>query len=137
MTSLILEIVIQGLKLLALIITSIIKYNAEEQARFEARIKVVSTALKAAIENKDESLNEEAYLANLAWEQKTRYQTYKTQTYNILTAGGGLSELSSVVTMAMGIRVTANKDKVIEILVKDLNIEEKSKLIASMLTSSI
>ena len=136
MASLILEIVVQGLKLLYLIIDGILKYNAEEMARFQSRMQIVSDALKAAIDNKDESLNEEAYLSNLAWEQKQRYQTYKTQTLTILTAGGGIVELSAVVLMAMGLRVTKYKDKIIAILVKDLVIEEKSKEIAAFLTTN-
>lgn len=136
MGSLILEIVLQGLKLLYIIIDSIMKYNAEEMARFKDRMQIISNALKAAIENKDESLNEEAYLSNLVWEQKQRYNTYKTKSLTILTAGGGIVELSAVPDMAMNIRVLKYKDAIIKILIKELPIDEKSKQIAAFLTAN-
>lgn len=137
MTTAILEIVVLGLKLIFMLISGIMKYNAEEQKRFEERIKTLSSALKAAIENKDESLNEETYLSNLEWEKKQRYQTYKTKFLEVLRIGGGIVELCNASNMAMGTKVMQRKEEVIGILLKDLAVEEKSKLFAKLITESI
>ncbi len=135
MTATILELVVTSLKLVYSIISSIIKWNLEERNRFEERIKNISKLLKEAIENKDESLNEEAYLSNLEWEKKERYNVYKQESLGVLTKGGGISDLESVVTMAMGLKVKEKREGVISILLKNLDIEEKSKWIAKELTS--
>lgn len=136
MTTAILEIVVLGLKLIFMLINGIIKYNAEEQRRFEERLKTLSDALKRAIENKEESLNEEAYLSNLDWEKKQRYQVYKINFVNVIKDGGGLAELSAVTAMAMGTKVTLKKESVLEILIKDVSVDDKSKLFAKLLAET-
>lgn len=134
MATSILEIIVLSLKLVYMLISGIMKYNAEEQARFDQRIKTLSAAMKAAIENKEESLNEDAYLSNLDWDQKQRYTQYKLKFLEILKVGGGLADLSVVPTMAMGARVILNKDGVLAILLKDISLDEKSKQFAKLLT---
>ena len=136
MASSILEIIVLVLKLAYMLVSGIMKYNAEEQARFEARLKTLSTALKSAVDNKEETLNEDAYLSNLAWEKKQRYTTYKAKFVEIVSSGGGISELSLVTSMAMGTKVTQKKDLVIEIMLKDVSIDEKSKQFAKLLTET-
>lgn len=136
MAAVILEIVVLALKLVFLLISGVMKYNAEEQRRFEERLKTLSQALKEAIENKEESLNEDAYLSNLEWEKKQRYTTYKAKFVEVLSAGGGIAELSSVAVMAMGSKVIQNKPAVLGILLKDLSVEDKSKFFAKLLTEA-
>jgi hypothetical protein len=136
MAASILEIVILGLKLIFMLLNGIMKYNAEEQKRFEDRLKTLSSALKAAVDNREESLNEEAYLSNLEWEKKQRYTAYKAKFLEVVKAGGGYVELSLASTMAMGTKVSQKKDAVIEILNKDMSVEDKSKLFAKLLAET-
>lgn len=135
MASTVLELIVISLKLVYTIITSIINWNLEERNRFEERMKTVSNLLKEAISNKEESLNEASYLSNLEWEKKERYNSYKQSSISVLMVGGGLYDLSNVITMGMGLRVQQKKDIVVNILLKDTNIEEKSKWIAKELLS--
>lgn len=134
MASTILELIVISLKLVYSIVTSILKWNLEERNRFEERMKTISKLLKDAIDNKDESLNEVAYLSNLAWEKKERYNCYKQNTVDILKKAGGISDLLGVSTMGMGLRVQSKKDTIILILIKNLDIDEKSKWVAKELT---
>ena len=133
MATSILEIIVLVLKLAYMLVSGIMKYNAEEQARFDARLKTLSSALKSAVDNKEETLNEDAYLSNLAWEKKQRYTTYKAKFVEVVSSGGGISELSQVTAMAMGTKVTQKKDLVLAIMLKDVSIDEKSKQIAKLL----
>jgi len=130
MSSAILELITTALKLVFTIVTQVMKWNAEERSRFEERMRTISSLLKEAVENKDESLNEEDYLSNLEWEKQQRYLAYKTQALTILNQGGGINELSVASTMGMGLAVVKNKDAVISVLLKNLDVEEKSKWIA-------
>ena len=130
MASSILELIVISLKLVYTIIHAIIKWNLEERLRFEERIKTVSMLLKEAVENKDESLNEDSYLSNLEWEMKQRYETYKEKSLEILRQGGGIVELENVSDMGMGLRIQDKKENIIQILLKNLDIVEKSKWIA-------
>lgn len=130
MTGTILELVLVSLKLVYAIITSIMKWKIEERNRFEERMRTISGLLKEAVDNKDESLNEADYLSNLEWEKQERYKTYKNKSAEVLTAGGGISDLSSITDMGMGLRVNNKRVEVIAILLKNLELEEKSKWIA-------
>lgn len=136
MATSILEIIVLVLKLAYMLVSGIMKYNAEEQARFDARLKTLSSALKSAVDNKEETLNEDAYLSNLAWEKKQRYTTYKAKFVEVVSSGGGISELSQVTAMAMGTKVTQKKDLVLAIMLKDVSIDEKSKQFAKLLTET-
>ena len=135
MAETILELVLISLKLVYSIITSITSWNVEERNRFEERMRTISKLLKEAIENKDEALNEESYLSNLEWEKKERYNSYKNSTLIILKKAGGITDLLTVTTMGMGLRVQIKKDIVIQILLKNLDAEEKSKWVAKELVS--
>lgn len=137
MTATILKIIFSGSKLIFMLLRGVIKRgNAEELKRFEERLRTLSTALKEAVSNKEESLNEEAYLSNLEWEKKQRYTAYKAKFLEIVKAGGGYVELSSVSSMAMGTKVSQKKDAIIEILSKDMPVEDKSKIFAKLLAET-
>jgi len=130
MATTILELIVIALKLVYTIVGSIIKWKVEERNRFEERMKTIATLLKEAVDNKDESLNEEDYLSNLEWEKQERYKTYKQNTLEVLTQGGGINELAGITAMGMGLRVTNKKEDVIKILLKNLAIEEKAQWVA-------
>jgi len=131
--STILELIVISLKLVYTMVGSIIKWKVEERDRFEKRMKTIATLLKEAVDNKDESLNEEDYLSNLEWEKKERYKTYKQQTLDTLALGGGINDLSAVTLMGMGLRVVNKKELIISILLKNLEIEEKAQWVAKEL----
>jgi len=130
MASTILELIVIALKLVYTIVGSIIKWKVEERDRFEERMKTIANLLKEAVDNKDESLNEEDYLSNLEWEKQERYKTYKQNTLVVLNLGGGINELMIIPSMGMGLRVTNKKEAVIQILLKNLGIEEKAQWVA-------
>jgi len=130
MAATILELIVIALKLVYTIVGSIIKWKVEERNRFEERMRTISKLLKDAVENKDEALNEEDYLSNLEWEKQQRYQTYKRRSIEIISLGGGVNDLIAVTEMGMGLRITVKKEEVIEILLKNLGVEEKAQLIA-------
>jgi len=130
MASTILELIVISLKLVYTIVGSIIKWKVEERNRFEERMKTIANLLKEAVDNKDESLNEEDYLSNLEWEKQERYKTYKQNTIDVLTLGGGINDLIAITSMGMGLRVTNRKDSVVQILLKNLVLEEKAQWIA-------
>ena len=130
MAGTILELVLISLKLVYAIIGSIIKWNVEERNRFEERMRTISNLLKEAVENKDESLNEADYLSNLEWEKKEKYKTYKMKSKEVLSFGYGITELEAVTDMGMGIRVANHKTVIIELLQRNLSVEEKAQWIA-------
>jgi len=133
MASTILELIVIALKLVYTIVGSIIKWKVEERNRFEERMKTISKLLKDAVENKDESLNEDDYLSNLEWEKKERYKTYKLKSIEVLTLGGGINELEAITSMGMGVAVANKKIVIIELLQRNLSVEEKGQWIAKNL----
>lgn len=110
-----------------------INWTSKERTIFDQRMKMVSNLLKEAIENREEALNEEAYLSNLEWESKQRFTTYKEQILDVLRKGGGIKDLEAIELLGMGLRVEKKEAEIIQILTKDLDIEEKSKRIAKVL----
>jgi len=130
MAGTILELIVIALKLVYTIVGSIIKWKVEERNRFEERMKTISKLLKDAVDNKDESLNEADYLSNLEWEKQEKYKTYKQKSLDILTIGGGINDLIAVTDMGMGLRVSNKKDAVVQILLKNLAVEEKAQWIS-------
>jgi len=133
MATAILELIVVVLKISFSIFQSIMAWKEEERQRFEDRIRNLSTILKEAIVNKDEVLNEQDYLSNLEWEQQERYKTYKQACVEVLSAGGGINELNLRNIMGMNLRIAEKIKETIAILVRDLTIEDKSKLIAKLL----
>lgn len=110
-----------------------INWTSKERTIFDQRMKIVANLLKEAIENREEALNEEAYLSNLEWESKQRFNSYKEQILDVLRKGGGIKDLEAIELLGMGLRVVKKEDEIIQILTKDLDIEEKSKRIAKVL----
>jgi hypothetical protein len=129
----ILELVVVALKLVYTIVSSIIAWKLEERNRFEERMKTITKLLKEAVDNKEESLNEGDYLSNLEWEKQAKYKVYKQKSQDVLAVGGGINDLILVQNMGMGLRVTSKKEVIIQILLKNLEVEEKSKWIAKEL----
>jgi len=134
MAGTILELIVVSLKLVYTIIGSVIKWKVEERNRFEKRMRTITQLLKEAVDNKEESLNEEDYLSNLEWEKKEKYKTYKNNSVEILRSGGGINELLKVTTMGMGLRVEQCKEEIISFLQKNLSLEDKAKWIAKTLS---
>ena len=132
----ILELVIQILKLTFFIIQEWASWKIEEQDRFIKRMTNVSTLLKEAIQNRDESFNELAYLSNIAWDEKQRYTKYAETINTVLTNGGGIETLLTQNVMGMSLRVAAKKADVVSILIKDLPIDVRSKMIAQLLAKN-
>lgn len=133
MAGTILELVVVALKLVYTIVSSIIAWKLEERNRFEERMKTITKLLKEAVDNKEESLNEGDYLSNLEWEKQAKYKVYKQKSQDVLAVGGGINDLILVQNMGMGLRVTSKKEVIIQILLKNLEVEEKSKWIAKEL----
>lgn len=133
MATAILELIVISLKLVYSIVTSILAWNLEERNRFEERMRTVTQLLKNAVDNKEESLNEEDYLSNLEWEKKERYKTYKLKSLEVLTLGGGINELETVMSMGMGVAIANNKTAIIELLLRNISVEEKAQWIAKCL----
>jgi len=133
MATTILELIVIALKLVYTIVGSIIKWKVEERNRFEERMKTISKLLKDAVENKDESLNEEDYISNLEWEKQVRYKTYKQKSIEVLSVGKGITELEAVTDMGMGLGISNNREAVVQILLKNLAVEEKAQWIAKEL----
>jgi len=136
MTGTVQELIVIVLKLVYTIVTSIISWNVEERNRFQERMKVISKLLKDAVDNKDESLNEEDYLSNLEWEKQERYKVYKQHSLAILNQGGGISDFYNISELGMGLRVKDKKEIIVTILLRNLNIEEKSQWIAKELVGA-
>ena len=134
MAASILEIIAVILKIVYSIFAASIAWKEEERQRFEDRIKNLTTILKEAIVNKEEVLNEQDYLSNLEWEKQERYKAYKQICVEVLSSGGGINELTQKDTLGMNLRISEKVKETIAILVQDLNVEDKSKLIAKMLT---
>jgi len=129
----IIELAVIILKILYSIVKAIISWKEEERRRFEERIRTLSGILKEAIVNKEESLNEEDYLSNLAWENQQRYLAYKKAAERIISSGGGINELTQEEIMGMGQRVIEKRDEVVAVLIKDLYIIDRAKLIGKTL----
>jgi hypothetical protein len=128
------ELITVVLKIFLTFAKAYLAFNQEEKERFEERMKTLSGILKDSISDQSESINENDYLSNMAWEKQERYKKYKKATFDILVQGGGIFQLLEVEgTLGMKDRVQSKKDKVVEILTKNLNIEEKSKAIAALL----
>ena len=136
MATAILELIVISLKLVYSIVTSILAWNLEERNRFEERMRTVTQLLKDAVDNKEESLNEEDYLSNLEWEKKERYKTYKQASLEVLTLGGGINDLEAVTFMGMGVAVANKKTVVIGLLLRNISVEEKAQCIAKCLLAA-
>ncbi len=134
MATSIIELVVIVLKLLYSIVSSIMAWKEEERNRFEERMKTLTFLLKDAIVNKEESLNEKDFLSNLEWEKQERYKAYKQAAIEVLSVGGGINELKTKTVMGMHLRITDKLNDVVAILVKDITVEDKSKLIAKLLS---
>lgn len=133
MVTAILELVVIILKLFLHIMSMWLKWKMEERKRFEDRMKILTGLLKEAVENKDESMNEEAYLSNLEWEEQERYKKYKEVCLKVLSIGEGFDSLKQNKVLGMHLRLEQKKDETITILIKDISVEEKSKLISKLL----
>jgi len=72
-------------------------------------------------------------LSNLEWEKQERYKAYKQKSSEVLTKGGGINDLILVTNLGMGLRVKNKKDIILQILLKNIDLEEKSKWIAKEL----
>ena len=130
------ELITVVLKIFLTIAKAFLAFNKEEKERFEERMKTLSGILKESINDQSESINENDYLSNLEWEKQERYKKYKKAALEVLMKGGGILELSSddmEIVMGMNGRVVSKREKVIEILTKNLSLEEKSKSIAACL----
>ncbi len=135
MVTSVLELILQCFKLFFIILTAWMKWKEEERILFEKRMRNMTELLKEAVTNRDESFDEAAYLSNLDWEKKTRYAKYYEAAKNVLSAGSGVNELQQQTVMAMGIKVTTAQKEVVAIILKEVSIDEKSKLIAALLTN--
>jgi len=128
------ELITVVLKIFFTFMKAYMAWNKEERERFEERMKNLSGVLKEAINDQSESMNEEAYLSNLEWEKKQRYEAYKKSLAPMLARGAGYESLISIKgNMGLSQRIIANEPKVVEILVKSVSVDEKCKLIASLL----
>jgi hypothetical protein len=135
MATTVMQLVLQCFKLFFIILTAWMKWKEEERIQFEKRMTNMVKLLEQAVTNRDESFNEAAYLSNLDWEKKTRYTKYYELSKVVLGLGGGIMELSAQNVMAMGTKVNEHHEKVLEIILKEVSIDEKSKLIAALLTT--
>lgn len=133
MAGTILELIVVALKLVYTIVSSVIAWKLEERNRFEERMRTITQLLKEAVDNKDESLNEATYLSNLEWEKQVKYKVYKQKSLDVINSGGGINDLIAIQDMGMGLRVTSKKEGIIQVLLKNLEVEEKSKWIAKEL----
>jgi len=133
MATAILELIVIVLKLVLYIINVWLGWKMEERQRFEERMKNLTDLLKKAVENKEESINEEDFLSNLEWEVQERYKNYKDACFQSLSSGKGIEELKKQEILGMNLRIAQKEESVVEILVKDIKIEEKSKRIAKLL----
>ena len=129
----ILELITTILKIFLLFAGKYVGWKAEERARFEERMKNITNLLKEAAQDKAESVNEEDYLTNLDWEKKKRYDEYKRNALEILSRGGGFNDLKEVKFLGMNLRVVSKEKEVVEIITKDLKLDDKCKLIAKTL----
>ena len=130
MSTAVIELITVFLKLVYAITSSIMKWKVEERNLFEKRMRTITKLLNEAISNKAEVINEKDFLSNLDWEKKERYKTYKRETLKILKQGGGISDLSKVKVMGMGLRVVNHSKEVLKIMLEKLDIEDKSIFIA-------
>ena len=72
-------------------------------------------------------------MSNEAWEVVQRVKMYRKKALEVLNNGGDVLELAQVTDMGMHLRIEATKEDVIEILTRDLSLEEKAQLIAEKL----
>lgn len=130
----VLELIIILLKIFLIFLNKWFSWKAEERDRFEERMKNMANLIKEAAEDKSESINEDDYLSNIDWETKQRYDSYKKEIQEVLKKGGGISELNLVKTLGLNKRLANKNLEAIEIIIKDTSIEDKSKLLAKLLT---
>ena len=113
--------------------TRIIKFKQEEYEIFVRRLETIKEVLNKIVENKLDVINEDDWLANLEWEQRRRYETYKTISESLLYKGMGIEEFKSQAMMAMGGRVKQLEIQIINILASTIDIEEKAIKISKIL----
>lgn len=72
-------------------------------------------------------------MSNEAWEKVQRVKMYRVRALEVLKDGGAISELEQVTDMGMHLRVAIVKERIVEILERDISDEEKAQLIAEEL----
>ena len=134
MTTTIIEVILQAIKLVLYLILKGMSSSAEENRKLADRLKLVSQLLKEAMGSTNDTVNEQDFIENLEWEQKKRYETYRDICLKVLNSGGSFLDLEKQTMMGMGERVTKNKDEILKILEKMLlDKETKAILIAKQL----
>jgi len=72
-------------------------------------------------------------MSNQEWELVQRIKMYRKKTLEVLNNGGAAQELALVTDMGMHLRIEMIRDKVEDILSRELSLEEKAQLIAEEL----
>jgi len=72
-------------------------------------------------------------MSNQEWELVQRVKMYRKKTLEVLNNGGDVQELALVTDMGMHLRIEIIKDKVENILSREMSLEEKAQLIAEEL----
>ena len=136
MASAVISLILEFIKMFFFFIDLYMKWSAEERQRFEDRIKILTGLIKEAATNKKEVINEKSYLSNLEWEAQKRFAAYKKATLDILKLGGGINDLSAQTIMGMDERIILVKQPIVDALGQTWNIEEKSTMIAKLITEA-
>lgn len=72
-------------------------------------------------------------MSNDQWVLSQRIKMYLKKSFEVINSGGSFHELSQITDMGMGLRVVGLKDKIEDILSKDIDASEKAQLIAEEL----
>ncbi|MDB4330186.1 hypothetical protein N9948_00465 [bacterium] len=130
-----LKLITTILKLLIFFGGKYFAWTIAEKIKFNKRMENMATLLEEAMSDKSEAVNEDDYLANVEWEKKKRYESYKTEALIVLERGDGLEGLKLVVSLGMGILIAKKETQIVEALKKDLTVEDKAKLVAKILSN--
>ena len=133
MVTAILNLTIITLKIVFLIFSRVIKFKQEEYEIFLERLQTIKKVLDKIVENQLEHINEQDWLSNIDWANRERYNAYKNISTSLIEHGYGIIEFRNQQLMAMGMRVKALEQKVVEVLASTMNKENKAITIAKIL----
>ena len=133
----ILQIVLECLKLFGQIIISVAKYNAEEYAIYTQRLSTICDLLKKANTGAMDVMDEKSYLSNKTWDDQKRYGIYKSLAIAVFNAGGGMDALKAVTDSGMGIRVTDRESSILQILLQPVSTLDKAGMVAQCLVNPV
>lgn len=129
------EFFILVLKIIISIKDALKNRSDKEVQLLEERMRLIASIFEKALTNAPDIFDEEVYFKNIAWEEKTRYLSYKVILEDIFESGEGWSRIKVESKMGFGERAKKHETTILSILRKNFNSKEKAQLIARLVAS--